>query len=305
MKAHTQKIKEFLGYVIERCPGWWKNIKVCLFHIIPHHAISAFSYWLARIEVTYVKDFLITAYMRYFNINLEDALIIDQSKYKTFNEFFTREINPTLRPIDSDTFISPCDGTITQAGKMQLGEIIQAKNQTYTVSDLLASNDYWSDIFSQGNFCTIYLSPRDCHRVYMPDDGELIEMFHVPGRLFSVAKYSAEILPKLFVKNERVISIFKNKNGYFALIMIGAINVGSISMQWCGTVTPRKRALKSWRYIEDQARSAMTILKKGEEMGRFNIGSTVVVLNNYQDFVEQKDITMDGKLIKFGQPLGL
>lgn len=199
----------------------------------------------------------------------------DPLGYPDFNRFFTRALRPGVRPIapDSDTVVSPADGVISQVGTIERECLLQAKNRWYSVEELLHGEPDEAGQFHGGDFVTIYLSPRDYHRVHMPYDGALQKMSYVPGRLFSVNQSTTLALPRLFTRNERIVSNFDTSFGPMAVVMVGALLVGSIEMVWEGLVTPphgQKRFTRNY--------PANNYLKRGEEMGRFNMGSTVIVL---------------------------
>lgn len=226
----------------------------------------------------------------------------DGTAYKHFNAFFTRELKPGIRPIDEEknTVLCPVDGSISQIGKIESGKIFQAKNRTYELGELLA-NDELTEKFRDGQFATLYLSPRDYHRIHMPVDGKLIKMTYVPGKLFAVNNHTVKIVDRVFARNERVISCFETRIGLMALVMVGAINVGSMETVWAGEITPAKnRAITATDFNTQSVQ-----LKRGEEMGRFNMGSTVILLFEknkirwLSDFQAEKIITMGMTLASF------
>jgi phosphatidylserine decarboxylase len=244
-------------------------------YLLPHHAVSRLTYRITRCEWIPLKNFLIRTFIAVFRVDMSLAKQPDATAHKTFNDFFTRELRPDARPVNQDknTISCPVDGSISQIGKIESREIFQAKGRTYSLDTLLAG-DNCAVNFRDGQFATLYLSPRDYHRIHMPLDGKLTRMIYVPGRLFSVNAHTTRVVQNLFARNERVISIFETEIGPIALVMVGAMNVGSMETVWAGEITPAKnRNLTVTNYKDNQI-----LLKRGEEMGRFNMGSTVILL---------------------------
>ena len=242
-------------------------------YVLPHHAISRVVYRLTRVESKWVQS-VICKFISVFKVDMSEAVQPDPSAYKTFNAFFTRSLKPELRPLATETNVlaSPVDGAISQVAAIREGRIIQAKNFDYSVLELLGGDAERAKPFLNGQFATIYLSPRDYHRIHMPVAGKLIEQVYVPGRLFSVAAHTARTIPRLFARNERVAAIFDTEFGKMALVLVGAINVAAIETVWAGLITPPPtQGIRVDHYPE-------IALAKGEEMGRFNMGSTVIVL---------------------------
>ena len=216
--------------------------------------------------------------MRHYPVNLAEAARPDPDDYSSFNDFFTRALKEGARPLDTTpgAILCPADGTVSQLGAITDGRIFQAKGHSFSALELLGGDAERAAPFMGGQFATVYLSPRDYHRVHMPLGGTLREMVYVPGRLFSVNQTTAENVPELFARNERVVCLFDTERGPMAVVLVGAMIVASIETVWAGLVTPPKRALKSFRY--DEAARAPISLEKGEEMGRFKLGSTAIVL---------------------------
>ena len=232
-----------------------------------------------------------------------EALEPDPTGYTSFNDFFTRALRPEVRPIalETDVIVSPADGIVSQIGNLRDERIMQAKGQDYSVLELLGGSHQRSTIFHNGKFCTIYLSPRDYHRVHMPEDGKLEEMIYVPGRLFSVSPPSLETIPRLFSRNERVAAIFQTGRGPMALVLVGAINVAAIETAWSGLVTPPPgTCIRSYQYRNSDHK---VNLRRGREMGRFNMGSTVILLLP-PDVVDWDPQLCPGTPVKMGQRLG-
>lgn len=210
----------------------------------------------------------------HYAVNMAEADNPDLGSYATFNDFFTRALRPGVRPLASSSLTCPVDGTISQFGQIRAGQIFQAKGHSYTACSLLGGDAELAASFHEGSFATLYLSPSDYHRIHMPCDGSLERMVHVPGSLFSVNPVTARGVPGLFARNERLICLFSSEHGPFVLILVGATIVGSIATVWHGRVNqPRCTQLREWRYAEHPQH-----LGKGEEMGRFMLGSTVIAL---------------------------
>lgn len=244
-------------------------------YLLPHHFLSGLVFRIMRIRFRPVKNLLITVVGGIAGVDWSEAERGNLSDYEHFNDFFTRELKPGARKVDpaEDAMVSPSDGHISQCGRITGDRILQAKGHHYTVRSLLA-DDEWSHRFDDGFFQTIYLSPRDYHRVHMPLAGHLQRMIHVPGRAFSVSPGTVRQVPDLFARNERVVCMFETPFGPMALVLVGAMLVSSMDTVWSGTVTPpRARRVQSADWSRRDIR-----LEKGEEMGRFNMGSTVIVL---------------------------
>ncbi|RJX65357.1 phosphatidylserine decarboxylase [Vibrio sinensis] len=255
------------------------KIKVGLQYWIPQHGLTRLVGKLASAKAGGLTTAIIRWFIKQYNVNMNEALHSDPSYFKTFNEFFVRELKEGTRPISegSDVITHPADACVSQFGPIQDGKLIQAKGHDFTAQELLGGDKNLADQFTEGEFATLYLSPSDYHRVHMPCDGVLRQMIYVPGDLFSVNPLTAENVPNLFARNERVVCIFDTDFGPMAQVLVGATIVGSIELVWAGTVTPpRGNTVHSWDYPA-QGEQAIT-LKKGEEMGRFKLGSTVINL---------------------------
>jgi len=252
-----------------------ENILAGIQHLLPHHLLSKMVHWFMRIRVKAVKNVQIALISEAAGVDWSESKLQSISDFENFNAFFTRELTSGARPIDPDpaSFVSPSDGKISQCGRLTNDRILQAKGQNYSLRDLLANDPAASD-FRNGFFHTIYLSPRDYHRVHMPMSGHLQRVIHVPGRVFSVAPYTVRRVPGLFTRNERVISLFATSHGPMALILVGAMLVSSMETTWSGVITPpRGKRVSSGDWSRQDIR-----LEKGQEMGRFNMGSTVILL---------------------------
>lgn len=249
-------------------------LKSLPFYILPHHLLSRMVYKVTRIRSQRFVPSVIQQFSKVFKVNLDEAAEPDPTAYETFNAFFTRALKAGIRPIAQGERIiaSPVDGAISQLGLITEGRIIQAKGQDYTVQELLGGDERIATPFLNGQFATIYLSPRDYHRIHMPLAGTLTEQIYVPGRLFSVAGFTVRTIPRVFARNERVVALFDTAFGKMAMVLVGAMNVAAIETVWAGLVTPPQHsAIKRETYNSIQ-------LEKGQEMGRFNMGSTVILL---------------------------
>ena len=256
-----------------------KAFKIWPQYILPHHLLSRGMHALTRINGGAISHAAMRAFVKHFRVNMHEAVHEDVEYYPNFNAFFTRALKPEARPVDAamDAIVSPVDGTVNQAGEIRSGRIFQAKGHDYSAEELLGDATLAAP-FMNGEFATLYLSPRDYHRIHMPCDGVLTEMLHVPGRLFSVNGLTARNIPRLFARNERVVCLFETPLGKIALVAVGAIFVGSIETVWAGEITPPAgNRIRRWRYGRGEATGEVT-LRKGEELGRFNMGSTVVML---------------------------
>jgi len=242
-------------------------------YLIPQHLLSRLILKLTRLQMGAVSHWMIKRFIKYYGVDMNIAQSTNVRDYASFNQFFTRALNAKARPLDEAELISPVDAEISQIGQIDNGSLLQAKGRSYYLNTLLGGNAKMVNLFKQALFCTLYLSPKDYHRIHMPVTGLLTDMLYVPGRLFSVNQRTARVIPNLFARNERVICLFETEFGPMALILVGAIFVGSIETVWAGTVTPNRLSqIEHWHYSEK------TVLQRGAEMGRFNMGSTVIVL---------------------------
>lgn len=244
-------------------------------YLVPQHALSRCVGWFADCEIPAVKNFLIKHFINHFNVNMAEAAEPDYRKYQSFNQFFTRALTTDARPlVEGKVVISPADGAISELGNMVEGRILQAKGQTYTALELLAGQTRLADHFRDGVFTTVYLSPRDYHRVHAPVAGTLCDMIYVPGDLFSVNQTTANLVPRVFARNERLITVFDTDIGKVAVILVGAMIVAGIETAWSGQVAPHTRKAVT---LFEKNPSPVT-LAKGDELGRFKLGSTVILL---------------------------
>lgn len=275
---------------------------VALQYVLPHHFLSRGMLRLTRLRINWLKNGFIRLFIRLFRVNMSEAVEPNPVAYPDFNHFFTRALKPEARPLadGEDHIVCPVDGTVSQLGTIDNGTLFQAKGHHYALADLLADHSESIEAFHNGHFATLYLSPRDYHRIHMPVDGTLLQMRHVPGRLFSVNPTTVEKVPDLFARNERVVCLFDTDHGPLAMILVGAIFVASIDTVWHGTVTPpTAKTVQHWDY-----RNHPIHLKQGEEMGRFNMGSTVILLFG-QDALTFTDELDAGSHVQMGQLLGV
>jgi phosphatidylserine decarboxylase len=243
-------------------------------YIFPKHAMTAFAGLVANARLGGMTTSIIRRFVDRYRVDMSEAENPDIASYATFNDFFTRALRAGARPLADADFISPVDGAISQFGPIRQDQIFQAKGHSYTTTALLGGDRTLAARFENGSFATLYLSPRDYHRVHMPCDGRLTRMVYIPGALFSVNPTTARGVPGLFARNERVVCVFEGDQGPFVMTLVGATIVGSMATVWHGVVNPpRTKAVREWRYPPGKV-----ALKKGEEMGRFLLGSTVVLL---------------------------
>ena len=243
-------------------------------YFFPKQALTAFAGWVAGRERGWVTTEIIRRFVAKYQVNMDEALDSSIASYPTFHAFFTRALKPGARPLAAAPLICPVDGAISQFGRIDRDQIFQAKGHHYSTTAVLGGNAALAAQFEGGHFATIYLSPKDYHRIHMPCDGVLTRMIYVPGELFSVNPTTARGVPGLFARNERVVCLFDAPQGAFALILVGATIVGSMATVWHGVINPPRLAdVREWAYPAGQVS-----LKKGDEMGRFLLGSTVVLL---------------------------
>ncbi len=270
-------------------------------YILPHHWLSRLMSTLTHCRVPWFKSAFIRLIIKLYGVNMAEAKSQNLDDYPSFNDFFTRQLKPGVRPIDpaTDAVVSPADGAISQADSINGDRIIQAKGMDFSAIDLLGGDAMHAAPFKDGVFTTIYLSPKDYHRLHMPVTGKLTEMVHIPGRLFSVNAATAESVPGLFARNERVACFFDTEAGPMVLVLVGAIFVSSVETVWHGVVTPpTTSSIRHWQYQDKNI-----ILQKGEELGRFNMGSTIIVLFGKDKVAWEKDLSA-GKSVKLGEKIG-
>jgi phosphatidylserine decarboxylase len=250
------------------------RLKVLPQYLLPKQLLTSLAGRFASQARGSTTTSVIRWFVKKYQVNMAEALNPDIDSYATFNDFFTRALKPDARPLTVAELICPVDGAISQLGDIKQDQIFQAKGHSYSTTALVGGDSTLSTQFQNGSFATIYLSPKDYHRIHMPCDGTLKRMIYVPGDLFSVNPTTARGVPGLFARNERVVCVFETENGPFVLVLVGATIVGSMATVWHGQINPPRHAdVREWRY-DDEPIS----LKKGDEMGRFMLGSTVVML---------------------------
>lgn len=273
-------------------------------YLYPQRLISRWVYRLTRIRTPWFKNGLIRIFIRLFRVDMTEAAQSDPGYYTHFNHFFTRPLRAGIRPIASgDKIVScPVDGRVSQAGTIEDDELFQAKSRSFSLIQLLGGEGDYSPLFRGGHFMTLYLAPRDYHRIHMPLTGKLREMVHIPGKLFSVSPLTTRVIQGLFSRNERVAAFFDTAAGPMAMVLVGAINVSSIETVWAGVITPPYgKRIRRWEYPETGPE--VITLDKGTEIGRFNMGSTVIVLFGRNAVDWDNAIHPDAK-VRMGQRLG-
>ena len=246
-------------------------------YLLPKQALTHFAGFVASRERGWVTTEIIRRFVAKYQVNMSEALNPDIASYRTFNDFFTRALQPGARPLAPADLVCPVDGAISQFGTIAHDQLVQAKGHNYSTTALVGGDAALAAQYQDGHFATIYLSPKDYHRIHMPCDGRLTRMIHVPGDLFSVNPVTARGVPGLFARNERVVCVFESARGPFVLVLVGATIVGSMATVWHGVVNPpRGKAVREWYY--PASGQPEVVLKQGQEMGRFLLGSTVVLL---------------------------
>jgi phosphatidylserine decarboxylase len=259
------------------------RLKVLPQYLLPKQLLTTLAGHFASQARGKTTTSVIRWFVKKYQVNMAEALNPNINSYATFNDFFTRALKPGARVISAAELISPVDGAISQFGAIEFDQIYQAKGHSYSTTALVGGDQTLAAQFQNGSFATLYLSPKDYHRIHMPCDGRLIRMIYVPGDLFSVNPTTARGVPGLFARNERVVCVFETDNGPFVLVLVGATIVGSMATVWHGQINPPRSAdIREWRYDDE-----LISLKQGDEMGRFMLGSTVVML-----FPESRSKTM-------------
>ena len=250
------------------------RLKVLPQYLLPKRALTVFAGIVAGATLGSLTTRLIRWFVAKYGVNMAEAANPDIGSYKSFNDFFTRALRDGARPLAAADYLSPVDGAISQFGAIEGEQIFQAKGHQYSTTALVGGNQALAAQFQDGSFATLYLSPKDYHRIHMPCDSELMRMIYIPGALFSVNPTTARGVPGLFARNERVVCVFESTDGPFVLVLVGATIVGSMATVWHGVVNPpRGGEIREWAYVDDKV-----VLEKGAEMGRFLLGSTVVML---------------------------
>lgn len=278
-------------------------VGVLLQHVLPHHLVSRVVLGFTRVRWRPLKNLITGLFVRGFRPDMSDAVEPDPLAYGSFNEFFTRALRPGARPLAGDdaTLASPVDGTVSQLGDIAENRLLQAKGRYYTLEALLAgAAPQWAPRFRAGSFATIYLAPYNYHRIHMPTDGTLREIWYVPGRLFSVNAAAAAGVRDLFARNERLVLLFDGPVGAFAVVFVGALNVGSMATVWHGDVTPRRPRRGCALPLPPEGERFRA---RGAEIGRFNMGSTVILLFE-RDRAALAGRLANGSVVRMGEDIG-
>jgi phosphatidylserine decarboxylase len=254
-----------------------KRLFILFQYLAPQHGLSRLVALFANSHSSFIKTPFIRFFIKRYKVDMSEAEISDIGQFKNFNEFFTRQLKSDARKIDlgPGLVISPADGAVSELGQIQTDSLLQAKGQTFSATELLGGKSEDAEPFQDGSFITIYLSPRDYHRVHMPLAGKLLKTIYVPGKLFSVNQTTANAVPNLFARNERLVCFFDTELGPMALVLVGAMIVAGIDTVWSGQACPNKHGLLETDYLQH---SPPIELGKGSEMGRFRLGSTVILL---------------------------
>jgi phosphatidylserine decarboxylase len=274
------------------------RLSIFLQIILPQHFLTACFGWLARIRMDAAKNWMIRKFIRKYQVDMSLACLENPESYPDFNHFFIRKLKPALRPIAAgeDIIVSPVDGKVAQIGLISKDQLLQAKNFYYDLKSLLGNDEELASLFYNGAYTTLYLAPRDYHRVHMPLAGTLKKSIFIPGKLFSVNRMTSEIIPNLFSRNERLVTIFDTEAGPMAVILVGAIIVGNIQTVW---MQKPARAYGVENFMPDTELH----LQKGDELGHFTLGSTVIVLFGKGNIAWSSDIQANASL-QFGENLG-
>lgn len=275
------------------------QLKIIGQYLLPKHLVSRLAGKLAAAKTGRLTTILIKLFVAKFKVDMSEAKHSDPASFTTFNDFFTRELREGIRPLvtGEENIILPVDGTVSQLGEIKAGRVFQAKGHDFSLRELLGGRDDLAAPFDEGSFSTVYLSPRDYHRIHMPMTGKLEQMVFIPGDLFSVNPLTAENVPNLFARNERAVAIFSTAIGPMAMVLVGATIVASIETVWGGTIAPAEnREIQYWDYSDQDI-----TLEKGEEMGRFKLGSTIVALFpkdtiNFAEELQAGSVTRLGEL---------
>ena len=276
------------------------RLKVLFQYVLPKQGLTVFAGRIASAQGGSATTRLIRWFVGRYAVDMREAADPDIASYKSFNAFFTRPLRAGARPIAAADFVCPVDGAISQFGAVDDHHIVQAKGHRFTTTELVGGDDVLAARFRHGSFANLYLSPKDYHRLHMPCDGRLTRMIHVPGQLFSVNPVTARGVPNLFARNERVVCVFDSaEHGPFVMVLVGATIVGSMATVWHGVVNAkRSNTTTEWSYADQDI-----VLRKGEEMGRFLLGSTIVMLFG-QDSIVFNDQWAPERQVRLGEPMG-
>ncbi len=267
-------------------------------YLLPQRLCTRLVYRLSRTRQPWFKNAFIRVFCALFKVNRHEAATTDLSAYPHFNAFFTRALRPDARPLSPEGLCCPVDGRVSQVGTLTGDRILQAKSRDYSLIELLGGDSQPATELHDGAFVTLYLSPRDYHRIHMPIEGQLQSMRHIPGQLFSVSPLTTRVIPNVFARNERLVCYFTTQRGPLVVVLVGAINVASIETVWAGVITPPLGSqIRDWDY-----RSAPITLNRGAELGRFNMGSTVIVLSGPNTLAWHPQIQPEAP-VRMGQTL--
>ncbi len=270
-------------------------------YILPRYWLTSIVYHVARINTPATKNFLISRFVRLYDVDVSDVKLDVPDNFASFNDFFIRELKDDARPVDKNlsTIVSPVDGTVSEAGRLKAGNIVQAKGFDYSLDDLLATDLEDARPYRDGSFATIYLAPYNYHRMHSPFDGKIVAARYIPGDLFSVNAATVANVPGLFRRNERVVLHFATAHGPAVLIFVGALNVGSISTIWSGEIRPRKKGVVETIDLADGPGA----IRKGDLLGWFNMGSTVILLLP-NEICAWRDTLKQGVALRMGEAIG-
>lgn len=279
--------------------NWKDRLFITSQYLAPHHLLSRCIGTLAESEFGPIRNTFIRQFAKRFDVDMSEAERESLDDYSNFNDFFTRALKANARPFPTaaDTFACPVDGAVSQIGRIEDGRIVQAKGQSFSTIELLGGDAQQARYYQGGQFATLYLSPRDYHRIHMPCNGKLLRTTFVPGRLFSVNAVTADHVPRLFARNERLVCEFETDHGRMIMVLVGAMIVASIETTWAGVVAPYQRQIQQHHYDEPDLR-----LSRGEEMGRFRLGSTVILLLPENSLSWSAELT-PGVQVRLGQAL--
>jgi phosphatidylserine decarboxylase len=271
-------------------------------YLVPQHLLSRLVGKIADCEWPWLKNAFIDWFIKRYNVNMSEAADPEPRNYKNFNAFFTRALQAGARPIhdNENAVVLPADGSISQIGTIKNDRVFQAKGQDYSLLELIGGDQKLAAQFENGSFATVYLSPKDYHRVHMPLTGALKSMTYIPGDLFSVNETTANNVPNLFARNERAVCIFETEAGPMAVILVGAMIVAGIETVWAGQIAPLKRQVMTTEYLRDRR---PIVLEKGEEMGRFKLGSTAIVLFG-KEAIDWNEELIAGAATRMGEHMG-
>ena len=275
---------------------------ILLQRVLPQHLLSRLFGLFAECRVSWLKNFLIRRFIKAYGVNMQEAVLGSADDFDNFNHFFTRALKPGLRPLPANesTVVSPADGAISALGQIGDDSIFQAKGKSFSLTALLGGNTALAQHFRNGSFATVYLAPKDYHRVHMPLGGTLQEMIYVPGKLFSVNQVTAENIDSLFARNERAVCVFSTERGPMAVVLVGAMIVAGIETVWAGQVAPADGGISSVDYAQQEP---SIHLNRGEELGRFKLGSTAILLFGPGMMQWHKEF-QSGSVLRMGQALG-